>query len=315
MKPTSTIPAFCILWLLVISQAGAQIPAQQAERIRKAAPGKARVTPKRQRTVLIWNTPPAFMEKDPHKGYCIPYGEAAFKTLGEKTGAFKAVVSDDIRMYLPEKIREFDAIVMNNSSGPWIRPTEKDMERLKDRGPDADAVEQVLRKSLLDYVAKGGGIVVCHYAIAANRDWPEFRALMGARFTGHPWNEEVGIKVDEPGHPLVGAFGGKSFRLADEIYEFGEPYSRDRLRVLLSLDTARTNMNVKWITRKDGDFAQAWVKPHGKGRVFYAGFGHRTEVWWNPAVLQFYLDGIQFACGDLDAPTAATRPASAPGEK
>jgi type 1 glutamine amidotransferase len=127
--------------------------------------------------------------------------------------------------------------------------------------------------------------------------------MLGAKFTGHPWNEEVGIRVEEPTHPLVAAFGGKDFRLADEIYQFGDPYNRKHLRVLLSLDTSRTNMNVKEsLGRTDGDFAQAWVKPYGKGRVFYTGFGHRTEIYWNPAILQFYLDGIQFACGDLDAP-------------
>ena len=49
-----------------------------------------------------------------------------------------------------------------------------------------------------------------------------------------------------------------------------------------------------------GLIAQAWVKTHGKGRIFYAGCGHRTEVWWNPAILRFYLDAIQFAAGDLD---------------
>lgn len=55
---------------------------------------------------------------------------------------------------------------------------------------------------------------------------------------------------------------------------------------------------------KDGDFAQAWVRQHGKGRVFCDGFGHRTEIWWDPIILRFYLDAIQFATGDLEAPTA-----------
>ena len=63
-------------------------------------------------------------------------------------------------------------------------------------------------------------------------------------------------------------------------------------------------MGVKWINRKDNDFAQAWVKSYGKGRIFYTGFGHRTELFWHPKLLQFYLDAIQFATGDLDAPTA-----------
>jgi hypothetical protein len=143
-----------------------------------------------------------------------------------------------------------------------------------------------------------------HYAIGANRHWPQFQQLLGATFTGHPWNEEVGITVEEPGHPLVAAFGGKDFRLADEIYQYGDPYDRGKVRVLLSLDPERTNMGVKWIKREDNDFALAWVKSYGKGRIFYTSFGHRTELFWNPKLLQFYLDAIQFATGDLDAPIA-----------
>jgi hypothetical protein len=140
--------------------------------------------------------------------------------------------------------------------------------------------------------------------------------LLGARFWGHPWNEEVGVKVDEPDHPLVAAFDGKGFRIKEEIFQFNDPYSRKKLRVLISLDTETTNMGVKWIHRKDNDFALAWVRSYGEGRMFYTALGHRTEHFSDPKILQFYLDGIQFACGDIDAPTepsasaAARRPAA-----
>jgi type 1 glutamine amidotransferase len=280
--------------------ATAQLTPQQAERIEAALPEKARVVPKKPRRVLIWNTP--FMETSPHKGYCIPQAEYAIKRLGEKTGAFEPVVSDDVAMYLPENLKQFDAIIMNNSDGPWIRPTADDMGRLGSYDSAKDAVEQVLRKSLLDWVSNGGGIVAYHYAIGANTQWPEFFDLLGASYWGHPWNEEVGIKLDEPDHPLLATFGGKNFRLADEIFQFREPYSRKKVRVLLSLDTQTTNMTVPWIHRTDGDFALAWVRRCGKGRVFYCAIGHRTEIWWNPTILRFYLDAIQFATGDLDAP-------------
>ena len=88
--------------------------------------------------------------------------------------------------------------------------------------------------------------------------------------------------------------------LADFVADLPEALIR---RVLLSLDTKRTNMGVKWIRRDDGDFALAWVKTVGKGRVFYTSFGHRTELFWHPQLLQFYLDAVQFAVGDLDAST------------
>ena len=290
------------LLLGVSSLSVEQVTNQQAERIKAAIPDKARVKSKRPRKVLIWNTP--FMDKSPHKGYSIPQAEFAMKLLGEKTGAFEPVVSDDVLMYLPENLRRFDTIIMNNSNGPWIRPTKKDMEKLKAYGSDQDTVEQLLRRSLLEWAHNGGGIVAYHHAIGGNTHWPEFQELLGAAYWGHPWNEEVGVELDEPDHPLVAAFEGKDFRLAEEIFQFREPYSRDNLRVLLSIDTTTTNMGVKWIHRDDNDFALAWVRRYGKGRIFYCAFGHRTEIWWNPKILKFYLDAIQFATGDLGVPIA-----------
>lgn len=300
---TGGFVAALLLWSASGSR-GDEIPAHQAQRIFEAAPSRPRVEPKRSRRVLIWNTPAHLMGNDPHKGYCIPYGAAAFAAIARKTGAFEAEVSDDLAMYFPENLSRFDAVVMNNSSGSWITPTRTDLEQPQFRrhGSTAEAVEGVLRQSLLDYVRNGGGLVVIHYAVAANRHWPGFQELMGASFLGHPWNEEIGVRVEEPDHPLVAAFGGKDFRLADEIYEYGDPWRRDNVRVLLSLDPARTNMGVPWIHRKDDDFALAWVTTRGKGRLFVTSFGHRTELFWDSRVLEFYRDGVQFATGDLDAP-------------
>jgi type 1 glutamine amidotransferase len=286
--------------LVMVAAAAGQLTPEQARRIEAAVPPKARVAPKQPRRVLIWNTP--FMDQSPHKGYTIPQSEYAMRRLGEKTGAFEPVISDDVAMFLPENLKKFDAIILNNSNGPWIRPTSKDMDKFSSCGSDIDAVEKLLRKSFLDYVANGGGLFAFHHAIGVPK-WPEFLDLLGASYWGHPWNEEVGIKLDEPDHPLVAAFGGKGFRLAEEIFQYNEPYSREKVRVLLSLDVDKTNMTVPWVYRKDNDFALAWVKSYGKGRVFYSALGHHTEIWWNPQILCFYLDALQFATGDLPADT------------
>jgi len=296
VPPTTALHLLAAATMVALSPlALAQVSKDQATRIEVAVPEKARVEAK------IFNTP--FMEKSPHKGYTIPQAEYAFKLLGQQTGAFEPVVTDDVAMLAPDKIKAFDAILLNNADGPWIRPTDKDMEKLKTYGGSADEVEKALRQGFLDFVGNGGGLFAYHYAIGANPKWREYHELLGATYWGHPWNEEVGVKLDEPGHPLLAAFGGKNFRIADEVFQFNEPYSRKNCRVLLSLDVQATNMGVQWVYREDGDFALAWVKPYGKGRVFYSAIGHRTEIWWNPAILRFYLDAIQFATGDLEAPT------------
>lgn len=308
---SSILKTLLALITVCTSTAHAQLTAQQAKRIEAAVPAQARVKPQESRRVLIWNTP--FMEKSPHKGYCIPQGEYAMKLLGERTGAFTPVVSDDVAMFLPENLRTIDAIIMNNSNGPWIRPREADMVKIQ--GLDSiDAAEEHLRQSLLNWISQGGGIVAYHHAIGGNTHWPAFLEMLGASYWGHPWNEEVGVRVDDSDHVLCTAFEGRDFRLAEEIFQFNDPYSRNKLRILLSLDVENSNMTVPWIHRKDNDFGLAWVRSYGQGRVFYCAIGHRTEIWWNPTILKFYLDGIQFACGDLAADTTpSSRFRSRPG--
>jgi type 1 glutamine amidotransferase len=121
---------------------------------------------------------------------------------------------------------------------------------------------------------------------------------MGGLFAGHPWHEKVGIKIDDPDHPLVSVFAKRGFYVTDEIYQFRDPYSREDLRVLLSLDMSKTSAKGG---RKDGDYAVSWIHSVGEGRVFYCSLGHRDEIFWNPRILQHYLDGVQYALGDLKA--------------
>jgi len=60
----------CLMVGVLPALAEAQIPPHHAAEIRKAAQEvKAHVTPEKARMVLIWNTPPHLMDKDPHKGY------------------------------------------------------------------------------------------------------------------------------------------------------------------------------------------------------------------------------------------------------
>jgi type 1 glutamine amidotransferase len=43
----------------------------------------------------------------------------------------------------------------------------------------------------------------------------------------------------------------------------------------------------------------AWIRSYGKGRVFYCSPSHFPESYESPTMLQFVLDGVQYAAGDL----------------
>ena len=104
------------------------------------------------------------------------------------------------------------------------------------------------------------------------------------------------------------AWHGQNFKMHDEFYELAEPYRRSDRRVLMSLDTSDpATAGVTPLHRKDNDFAVSWIKRYGNGRVFYCMFGHIGQPFQNSSVLQYYLDGIQYALGDLavdDSPKA-----------
>jgi type 1 glutamine amidotransferase len=239
-------------------------------------PEKVYARPLKPRKLLVFNLCKGF------KHSSIPCAAKMLEIMGRKTGAFEPVLSEDPAAFAADNLAQFDAVCFNNTTGELFD-------------------DPALRQSLLDFVKGGKGVVGIHAATDCFYQWPEYGEMMGGYFDGHPWNETVTVKIDEPEHPLNQAFGGQAFEVADEIYQFRDPYSRQRLRVLLSLDTGRTNMQKEGIKRSDGDFAVSWVRTYGGGRVFFCSLGHREEVFWNPKILGHYLAGIQFALGDLPA--------------
>jgi type 1 glutamine amidotransferase len=278
-----------------------KVPPDEAGKILAAVPGRARVKPVRPRAVLVFTLTRGFRHDS------IPLVAYAIEQMGKKTGAFKTVVSDDIAMFSPENIAKFDAVVMDNTTGELFLPP--DFDRLSPSDQEkARKRDGELKASFLDFVRSGKGLVGIHAATDCFYQWPEYGDMIGGYFAGHPWNEKIGVAIDDPGHPLCAVFGGQGFEVGDEIYMHREPYSRDLVRVLLRMDREKTPEKGD---RPDNDYALAWVRNYGKGRVFYCAFGHWHDIFMNPKLMQFYLDGIQFALGDLLAsaePTGARGP-------
>lgn len=264
--------AVCGLWA-----AEGPVPEADLQKIRQAAPQAPRVRPLKHRKVLVFSVSPGFTHES------IPWGIAALKIMGEKSGAYTATISDDPASFEKESLAQYDAVVFNNNCG---LPLQKARHR----------------ENLLQFIREGKGFIGIH--CASYMEWPEYLEMIGALAVNHPWNADqmVTLKVEEPHHPVARSLGGTSIVLNDEIYQFDPKYTRDKLRVLLSLDTDKTDTNRPNILRKDNDFFLAWVKMYGKGRVFYSALGHNKHIYWDERVLGHFLAGIQFALGDLQVP-------------
>jgi type 1 glutamine amidotransferase len=251
-------------------------------RIVAALPAKAPATPRQPRKLLIFNG------SANHPS--VPYADLAMQLMGEKTGAFTTTISGDPSVLQAESLKQYDAVYLNNNVGTQV---------------DVFGTPE-LRQGFLDYVANGGGLVASHGTSVASPKWTEFGELLGATGASHRESDEKAIvHVEDPNHPITRAFGGKSFELIDEFYRFQAPFSRERLRVLLTVDPASVNEQqgrcYGRCFREDNDYAVAWIRQHGKGRVFYTALGHNPDLFWDPRMLEMFLAGTQYALGDLDA--------------
>ena len=288
---TAAASAMLTLPSLGLIPARAQVNAEADERqkVEAAIPAKAFATPRKPRKLLI------FELNVNYGGHpSIRTANLAFELMGRKTGAFETTVSRDPAVFKPESLRQFDAVFFNNNVGNLFE-------------------DAALRQSLVEFVYGGGGMMGCHgTTVAFTRwpgaveDWPEFGIMLGGRGANHRVNNEhVFIKLDDPEHPLNAPFGGKGFDYRSEFFRVHGPYSRNRVRVLFSIDTAKTDVGEKrdGAFREDGDYALAWARNYGRGRTFYCTIAHNPYVFWDATMLRFYLAAAQFVLGDLSCPT------------
>ncbi len=288
----------CVVGLVLLIGAAtalAQPGEKQLAKIDAAIPKDAAARPIKPRKLLIYSRTLGFRHGS------IPTGAAAITRLGQKTGAFTAEHSEDPAMFDENRLGMFDAVLFLNTTGDCLAPG---------KGKVSEADKPILdqrKKNLIAFVRNGKGFAGIHAATDTNYSWKEYGDMVGAYFTSHPWGA-VPLKVDSKGHPLTGMFQQGGFEIRDEIYMFGpktgaprgvQPYSRDRLRVLLSLDASK--FDTKKGTRPDNDYAISWIREYGKGRVFYCALGHGEAMYMHPDMLKHYLAGLQYALGDLPA--------------
>ncbi len=138
---------------------------EEIQKIEKALPATATAKPAKPRKVLIFWRCEGFFHGDG-----IAAGNKALEMMGQKTGAYSTMISDDMAMFAPQKLNGFDAVIFNNTTA------------LAFENPE-------YRQALLSFVHGGKGIVGTHSSVDNFYKWPEGAAMMGALFDGHPWQE------------------------------------------------------------------------------------------------------------------------------
>ena len=212
--------------------------------------------------------------------------------IGDRTGLFDVRFRTDMELVSKRKLEGnrknldyFDAVMFY---------TQGDIELSDEQKAD-----------LVRFVKEDGkAVLVAHSGTDSFREsWPEYIEMVGGAFVNHPWHQKIRVRVEDRTHPITSHFP-PSFEITDEIYQLNR-YSRDNVRVLMSIDTSSVDLTKKGVRRTDGDFALAWVRQFGKGRVFTCVLGHRSEVWDNPGIQKMWLEGFRWAVGITDGETAS----------
>ncbi len=211
----------------------------------------------------------------------------AERELTEAAGDhFEIVASQDCGMLAPEQLAGFDAVLFYTTGELPI--------------PEEHA------QGLVDWVEAGGAFCGVHSATDTFYRFAPYGELIGGYFDGHPWHQQVTVNVERTDHPIVRHLGA-SFVTHDEIYQF-KNWSRDAQTVLMSIDNASIDVS-KGKRQQDDDYAVAWCKDVGAGRMFYCSLGHRHEVWANHDYQRTLLQGLRWTldAGDrfAEAPAGA----------
>jgi uncharacterized protein len=217
----------------------------------------------------------------------IPVAQETLQELGRRTGLWETELATNAeevaRMITADNLKRFDVVVFANTTGEL---------------PISDAGKE----AFLAWLRGGKAFVGMHSATDTLYKWPEYGRMIGGYFDGHPWHQKVTVKVEDTQHPATRHLGS-SFEISEEIYQFRD-WSRDGKHVLLSIDTGSIDAGKG--KRADRDYAVAWVRDEGQGRVFYTSLGHGEDVWRDPRYQQHLVGGIAWAMR-VEAPTLAVK--------
>jgi type 1 glutamine amidotransferase len=223
----------------------------------------------------------------------VPDAMAAVYNMGKESGLWDTIMRTDTELLTKKdlvknakNLNYFDAVVFASPTG------------------ELDLTDEQ-KAAILSFVHDDGkGYVGIHAAIDTLYKWPEYGKMTGGYFDEHPWMTfNAPIRNEGGDFPATRHFPAE-FHKYDEIYQ-PKDWSRADVNVLLSLDPSKLDYNNPRVHRADHDFAVAWSKMYGKGRVFYSTLGHTTESWKDPDIRTMYFEAIKWSLGMTDGSTTS----------
>ncbi|HNY41739.1 MAG TPA: ThuA domain-containing protein [Bryobacteraceae bacterium] len=209
----------------------------------------------------------------------------AIQEILARTGRFETRVVEAPRGLAAAALQGYDAIAINYN-GPRL-------------GVQAEhAIEQ--------FVRNGGGLFAFHlcsygewfgmefkdgkWQSGPTPGWPEYPKMIGMNWApemiGHARRWTFLAEWKDPAHPIAQGLA-KQWMANDELY-----HKFDLMPDSHVVADAFSPPEIGGTSRRE---PLAWVKPYGKGRVFYTTLGHDAMAFYQPGMRDLIARGIEWA--------------------
>ena len=190
------------------------------------------------------------------------------RSILEQGGRITARIVEDPEFLASDAIFDYDVIVLHFRNDKPLKH-------------DAQA-----RANLKAFVARGGGLVVIHFACGAFPGWSEYGDIVGRVWDTVNTHDPRGpfrVHVINTNHPITR--GCADFDTDDELYT---GLAGERPVTLLAQARSKTTGH---------DHPMAFTLTSGRGRVFHTPLGHDVKALTVPKVSDLIRKGCLWAAG------------------
>ena len=170
---------------------------------------------------------------------------------------YSVKISENMDQLLPSNIKNYKIIIDYT--------THQSITKLQE-----DSLLSAIKENSILYIG-------LHSATTSYKESEEMMGLIGARFIKHPPIRKILVSVEDNDHPILTNIS--DFIIKDELYlqEYFPPF--------------QTLLSTQFKSKK---IPLSWIKPYGKGLVFYLALGHGNSQLTHKCVQQLIKNVIHF---------------------